>query len=159
MVFFLSPFSRHRDPVSERALRVWPDSARGDGSQGENPCWGRGGRRGRACSRLCLHQGSLEGDACGMEPRGPGDTEAQGDLEETPMVGGLGPDTQDLEDQSPPNSLPSSAKTGESLPCHYPSRRHPCWAQALGLSGLVPSISLTPPPLPPGAGNSCRSLM
>lgn len=56
-------------------------------------------------------KGSLEGDACGMEPPGPGDTEAQGDLEETPMVGGLGPDTQDLEDQSPPNSLPSSAKT------------------------------------------------
>ena len=70
-----------------------------------------------SCSRLCLHQGVLEGDDRGMEPPGPGDTEAQGDLEETPEAVALGPDTQDLEDQGPPNSLPSSPQTGESSPC------------------------------------------
>ncbi|MBW01928.1 Pre-B-cell leukemia transcription factor-interacting protein 1, partial [Eschrichtius robustus] len=57
-------------------------------------------------------KGVLEGDDRGMEPPGPGDTEAQGDLEETPEAVALGPDTQDLEDQGPPNSLPSSPQTG-----------------------------------------------
>uniref|UniRef100_A0A8C3VNR3 PBX homeobox interacting protein 1 n=1 Tax=Catagonus wagneri TaxID=51154 RepID=A0A8C3VNR3_9CETA len=56
-------------------------------------------------------KGVLKGDECGMEPPGPGDTEAQGDLEETPVVVGLGPDAQDLEDLSTPHSLPSSPKT------------------------------------------------
>ncbi|XP_031292044.1 pre-B-cell leukemia transcription factor-interacting protein 1 isoform X1 [Camelus dromedarius] len=56
-------------------------------------------------------KGILDGDGCGMEPPGPEDTEAQGDLEETPVVVGLGPDTQDLEDESPPDSLASSPKT------------------------------------------------
>ncbi|KAF5924244.1 hypothetical protein HPG69_007464, partial [Diceros bicornis minor] len=73
-----------------------------------------GGRKGvgraRSYSRLCLHQGVLEDDGCGVEPPGPGDTAAQGDLEETPVVADLGPDTQELEDQSPPQSLPSSPK-------------------------------------------------
>ncbi|KAB0396299.1 hypothetical protein E2I00_015534, partial [Balaenoptera physalus] len=56
-------------------------------------------------------KGVLEGDDREMEPPGPGDTEAQGDLEETPEAVALGPDTQDLEDQGPPNSLPSSPQT------------------------------------------------
>ncbi|XP_057581379.1 pre-B-cell leukemia transcription factor-interacting protein 1 isoform X2 [Hippopotamus amphibius kiboko] len=58
--------------------------------------------------------GVLEGDDHGVEPPGPGDTEAQGDLEEPPEVVGLGPDAQDLEDQSPPPSLSSSPKTAWS---------------------------------------------
>ena len=81
------------------------------------------------CSRLCLQQGVLEGEDPGVEPRGPGDIEAQRDLEETPEVVGLEPDSQDLEDQSTSCSLPSSPKTGESPPCFscdYPSRR--CWS-------------------------------
>ncbi|XP_040086283.1 pre-B-cell leukemia transcription factor-interacting protein 1 isoform X4 [Oryx dammah] len=56
-------------------------------------------------------QAVLEGDDPGVEPPGPGDTEAQGDLEETPEVVGLEPDSQDLEDQSPSRSLPSSPQT------------------------------------------------
>ncbi|XP_007458045.1 PREDICTED: pre-B-cell leukemia transcription factor-interacting protein 1 [Lipotes vexillifer] len=62
-------------------------------------------------AKLCLHQGVLEGDDRGMESPGSGDTEVQGDLEETPEAVGLGLDTQDLEDQSPPNSLLSSPQT------------------------------------------------
>nr|XP_030697943.1 pre-B-cell leukemia transcription factor-interacting protein 1 isoform X3 [Globicephala melas] len=57
-------------------------------------------------------KGVLEGDDRGMESPGSGDTEVQGDLEETPEAVGLGLDTQDLEDQSPPNSLLSSPQTG-----------------------------------------------
>ena len=95
---------------------------------------GEGREVGRArgsgkCSRLCLQQGVLEGEDPGVEPPGPGDIEAQRDLEETPEVVGLEPDSQDLEDQSTPRSLPSSPKTGESPPCFscdYPSRR--CWS-------------------------------
>ncbi|XP_062962632.1 pre-B-cell leukemia transcription factor-interacting protein 1 isoform X2 [Cynocephalus volans] len=55
-------------------------------------------------------KGILEGDGCDMEPLGPGDTVVQGDLQETPVVTGLGPDTQDLEDQNSPQSLLSAPK-------------------------------------------------
>lgn len=48
-----------------------------------------------------------------MEAPGPGDTVVQGDLEEIPVVTDLGWDTQDLEDQSPQQSLPSHPKAGE----------------------------------------------
>ncbi|KAI5940689.1 Pre-B-cell leukemia transcription factor-interacting protein 1 [Manis javanica] len=51
----------------------------------------------------------LEGDSPGMEAPA-GDTAAQGDLDETPVAADLGPDPQDLEDQSLPQSLPSSPK-------------------------------------------------
>lgn len=81
------------------------------GRVGSGEGWGRGKH-----SQLCLQQGVLEGDDPGMETSGPGDTEARGDLEETPEVVGLEPDSQDLEDQSPPHSLPSSPNTGESPP-------------------------------------------
>lgn len=82
-----------------------------------SPFTGGGRAVGRASSnsRLCLHQGIVEDDGRGVEPPGPGNTVSQGDLEET-VVAALGPDTQDLEDQSPPQSLPSSPKAGES-PC------------------------------------------
>ncbi|KAF6293407.1 PBX homeobox interacting protein 1 [Rhinolophus ferrumequinum] len=73
--------------------------------------WGRGGSgEGQELLTLCLHQGILEDDGLGMESPGPRDTVAQGDLEETLVVADLGPDTQDLNDQSPPQSLPSSPK-------------------------------------------------
>ncbi|XP_053462871.1 pre-B-cell leukemia transcription factor-interacting protein 1 [Nycticebus coucang] len=55
-------------------------------------------------------KGAWEGDGCGLESTGPGDTVVQGDLQETPVVTGLGPDTQDLEDQSPLQDLPSAPK-------------------------------------------------
>ncbi|XP_025245575.1 pre-B-cell leukemia transcription factor-interacting protein 1 isoform X1 [Theropithecus gelada] len=53
---------------------------------------------------------TLEDDVCGVESPGPGDTVVQGDLQETTVVTGLGPDTQDLEGQSPPQNLPSTPK-------------------------------------------------
>nr|KAF6413911.1 PBX homeobox interacting protein 1 [Molossus molossus] len=55
-------------------------------------------------------KGVLEGDGPGLELPDSGDIVAQGDLEEAPVVADLGPDTQDLEDQSPQQSLPSSTK-------------------------------------------------
>lgn len=62
-------------------------------------------------------QGVLEGDGCATKPPGPGDTVAQRDLEEAPVVAGPEDtrDTQDLEGHSPPQSLPSSPNAGESL--------------------------------------------
>ncbi|XP_051013507.1 pre-B-cell leukemia transcription factor-interacting protein 1 [Acomys russatus] len=53
-------------------------------------------------------KGSVEGDGHGMES--PGDTAVQEDLQETPVVTSLGPDTQDLENESHPQNLPSSPK-------------------------------------------------
>ncbi|XP_033053165.1 pre-B-cell leukemia transcription factor-interacting protein 1 isoform X2 [Trachypithecus francoisi] len=55
-------------------------------------------------------KGTLEDDVCGVESPGPGDTVVQGDLQETTVVTDLGPDTQDLEGQSPPQNLPSTPK-------------------------------------------------
>ncbi|KAM8812184.1 pre-B-cell leukemia transcription factor-interacting protein 1 isoform 1-T1 [Rhynchonycteris naso] len=55
-------------------------------------------------------KGIVEGDGHGMESPGSGDTMDQEDLEETPMVTDLGPDTQDPTDQSSQQSLPSSPK-------------------------------------------------
>uniref|UniRef100_A0A9L0S6R1 PBX homeobox interacting protein 1 n=1 Tax=Equus caballus TaxID=9796 RepID=A0A9L0S6R1_HORSE len=65
-------------------------------------------------------KGIVEDDGRGVEPPGPGNTVSQGDLEET-VVAALGPDTQDLEDQSPPQSLPSSPKAVN--PHHHPWRQ------------------------------------
>lgn len=73
--------------------------------------------RARRCSRLCLHQGVLEGDGHDTELPGSGDTVAQEDVEETPMVADLGLDTQDPEDQSFQQSLPSSPNAGAGPPC------------------------------------------
>ncbi|XP_007640450.1 pre-B-cell leukemia transcription factor-interacting protein 1 isoform X4 [Cricetulus griseus] len=53
-------------------------------------------------------KGTLGCDGHGMEP--PGDTFIQEDLQETPVATSLGPDTQDLENESPPQNLPSSPK-------------------------------------------------
>ncbi|KAM6169022.1 pre-B-cell leukemia transcription factor-interacting protein 1 isoform 1-T9 [Erethizon dorsatum] len=59
-------------------------------------------------AKLCPHQAAVGGDGPGVEPPGPRDTMVQGDLQETSMGTGLGPDTQDLEDLQ---SLPSNPKT------------------------------------------------
>ncbi|XP_073904062.1 pre-B-cell leukemia transcription factor-interacting protein 1 isoform X5 [Castor canadensis] len=55
-------------------------------------------------------KGTLGNDGRAMEPPDSGNTVVQEDLQETPVVTSLGPDTQDLEDQNPPQSLPSSPK-------------------------------------------------
>lgn len=65
-------------------------------------------------------QGDLEGDGRDTELPGSGDTVAPGDVEETPVGADLGPDAQDPEDQSFPQSLPSppsAAWTREAARC------------------------------------------
>ncbi|XP_015850688.1 pre-B-cell leukemia transcription factor-interacting protein 1 isoform X1 [Peromyscus maniculatus bairdii] len=53
-------------------------------------------------------KGTLGCDGHGMEP--PGDTPSQEDLQATPGATSRRPDTQDLESESPPQSLPSSPR-------------------------------------------------
>ncbi|XP_064449713.1 pre-B-cell leukemia transcription factor-interacting protein 1 isoform X3 [Mirounga angustirostris] len=52
-------------------------------------------------------KGDVEGDGCAAGPPGPEDTLVQGDSDEAPGAAGLGLDTEDVEGQSPPGSLPS----------------------------------------------------
>lgn len=80
------------------------------------PWGGKEVGRARSCSRLCLQQDVPDEDGRGVASPGLGDTAAQGDLEETPVLADLAPDTQDLEGQSLQQSLPSSASAGESPP-------------------------------------------
>ncbi|CAI9151375.1 unnamed protein product [Rangifer tarandus platyrhynchus] len=108
------------DPESERAPRVprSPSKAAAEESAetldgGETVSQGESSQSGPILSEEAEAKGVLEGDDPGMETSGPGDTEARGDLEETPEVVGLEPDSQDLEDQSPPRSLPSSPNTAQ----------------------------------------------
>ncbi|XP_020768013.2 pre-B-cell leukemia transcription factor-interacting protein 1 isoform X1 [Odocoileus virginianus] len=109
------------DPESERAPRApqSPSKAAAEESAetldgGETVSQGESSQSGSILSEEAeAKQGVLEGDDPGMETSGPGDTEARGDLEETPEVVGLEPDSQDLEDQSPPRSLPSSPNTAQ----------------------------------------------
>lgn len=54
-------------------------------------------------------KGALGGDD-GHGTKPPGDTVVQEDLQETPMVTSLGPDTQDLESDIHPQNLPSSPR-------------------------------------------------
>ncbi|XP_029413056.1 pre-B-cell leukemia transcription factor-interacting protein 1 isoform X1 [Nannospalax galili] len=63
----------------------------------------------RIKAKVCPHQGTLGDDGPGVEPP-EGDTVVQEDLQKTTVVTSLGPDTQDLEDDSPPQNLPSSPK-------------------------------------------------
>lgn len=53
-------------------------------------------------------KGTLGADGPGTEP--PGDTVVQEDLQETPVVTSLGPDTQDLESEIHPQNLPTSPR-------------------------------------------------
>ncbi|XP_027831619.2 pre-B-cell leukemia transcription factor-interacting protein 1 isoform X1 [Ovis aries] len=108
-----------RDPESERApqaprspSKAAAEDLAGTLDGGETVSQSESSQSGPILSEQAeAKQGVLEGDDPGGEPPGPGDTEAQGDLEETPEVVGLEPDSQDLEDQSPSRSLPSSPKT------------------------------------------------
>lgn len=108
-----------RDPESERApqaprspSKAAAEDLAGTLDGGETVSHSESSQSGPILSEQAeAKQGVLEGDDPGGEPPGPGDTEAQGDLEETPEVVGLEPDSQDLEDQSPSRSLPSSPKT------------------------------------------------
>lgn len=79
-------------------------------------------------------QDDLEGNGCTGGPLGPGDTLVQGDSDEASVAAGLGPDTEDPEDQSPPGSLPSSPSAGEMCPSLFsfwkergPSARCRAW--------------------------------
>ncbi|XP_043311098.1 pre-B-cell leukemia transcription factor-interacting protein 1 isoform X2 [Cervus elaphus] len=108
------------DPESERAPRapLSPSKAAAEESAGtldggETVSQSESSQSGTILSEEAEAKGVLEGDDPGMENPGPGDTEARGDLEETPEVVGLEPDSQDLEDQSPPCSLPSSPNTAQ----------------------------------------------
>uniref|UniRef100_A0A2K6GJK8 PBX homeobox interacting protein 1 n=1 Tax=Propithecus coquereli TaxID=379532 RepID=A0A2K6GJK8_PROCO len=112
----LGPEAR-MDPESERAPQAPRRPSKADGeelagtSDGEGTLFQTGSpQSGTILPEETEAKGTLEGDGCAMESPGPGDTAVQGDLQETPAVTGLGPDTQDLEDQSPPQSLPSTPK-------------------------------------------------
>lgn len=108
-----------RDPESERApqaprspSKAAAEELAGTLDGGETVSQSESSQSGPILSEEAeAKQGVLKGDDPGVEPPGPGDTEAQGDLEETPEVVGLEPDSQDLGDQSPSRSLPSSPKT------------------------------------------------
>uniref|UniRef100_A0A8C9AEY1 PBX homeobox interacting protein 1 n=1 Tax=Prolemur simus TaxID=1328070 RepID=A0A8C9AEY1_PROSS len=112
----LGPESR-TDPESERAPQPPQNSSKANGeelaatSDGEGTLFQTGSpQSGTILPEETEAKGALEGDGCAVESPGPGDMVVQGDLQETPVVTGLGPDTQDLEDQSPPQSLPSTPK-------------------------------------------------
>uniref|UniRef100_A0A2I3RJN4 PBX homeobox interacting protein 1 n=1 Tax=Pan troglodytes TaxID=9598 RepID=A0A2I3RJN4_PANTR len=112
----LGPASR-MDPESERALQAPHSPSKADGKELAGTMDGEGTlfqtespQSGSILTEETEVKGTLEGDVCGVEPPGPGDTVVQGDLQETTVVTGLGPDTQDLEGQSPPQSLPSTPK-------------------------------------------------
>uniref|UniRef100_I3MSF1 PBX homeobox interacting protein 1 n=1 Tax=Ictidomys tridecemlineatus TaxID=43179 RepID=I3MSF1_ICTTR len=93
------------DPESERALPApgSPPKADGDGTlfETESP----------QCDRLLAvsPQGPLGGGDCDVEPPGPGDAAVQEDPQETPDTS-PGPDTQDLGDQGPLQSLSTTPK-------------------------------------------------
>lgn len=112
----LGPESR-MDPESEGPPQALQDSSKAGGkesagtldreetlfqtesSQGE----------GTALPEESEAKGALGGDD-GHGTKPPGDTVVQEDLQETPMVTSLGPDTQDLESDIHPQNLPSSPR-------------------------------------------------
>uniref|UniRef100_A0A2K5WY42 PBX homeobox interacting protein 1 n=1 Tax=Macaca fascicularis TaxID=9541 RepID=A0A2K5WY42_MACFA len=119
----LGPASR-MDPESERALQAPHSPSKADGEELAGTMDGEGTlfqtespQSGSILTEEAEVKDTLEDDVCGVESPGPGDTVVQGDLQETTVVTGLGPDTQDLEGQSPPQNLPSTPK---SLPCAGP---------------------------------------
>ncbi|XP_007975141.3 pre-B-cell leukemia transcription factor-interacting protein 1 isoform X3 [Chlorocebus sabaeus] len=112
----LGPASR-MDPESERALQAPHSPSKADGEELAGTMDGEGTlfqtespQSGSILTEEAEVKDTLEDDVCAVESPGPGDTVAQGDLQETTVVTGLGPDTQDLEGQSPPQNLPSTPK-------------------------------------------------
>lgn len=112
----LGPESR-MDPKSEGAPQALQNSSKADGKEsagtldGEEMLFQTESSQGE-CTVLPEEseaKGALGGDdGHGTEP--PGDTVVQEDLQETPMVTSLGPDTQDLESDIHPQNLPSSPR-------------------------------------------------
>ncbi|KAG8519911.1 Pre-B-cell leukemia transcription factor-interacting protein 1, partial [Galemys pyrenaicus] len=110
----LGPESR-MDPESETAPPAPCSPSKKDGEElagtlvgGETGLQSDSSQPGPIPPEETRAKGILENDDCAKEPPRPGDTVAQGDLEETHVVADL--DTQDLEDQSRPQSRPSSPK-------------------------------------------------
>uniref|UniRef100_A0A8C5ZT75 PBX homeobox interacting protein 1 n=1 Tax=Marmota marmota marmota TaxID=9994 RepID=A0A8C5ZT75_MARMA len=108
------------DPESERALLApgSPPKAVGEESpaaEGEGTLFQTESPQ---CDRILPGEpevkGPLGGGDCDVEPPGPGDAVVQEDSQETPETTSLGPDTQDLGDQSPLQSLSTTPKAGES---------------------------------------------
>uniref|UniRef100_A0A2K6SX95 PBX homeobox interacting protein 1 n=1 Tax=Saimiri boliviensis boliviensis TaxID=39432 RepID=A0A2K6SX95_SAIBB len=112
----LGPASR-RDPDPERTLQAPRSPSKADGEELPGTVDGEGTlfqtespQSGTVRTEETEVKGALEGGICGVETPGPGDTAVQEDLQETPVVTGLGPDTQDQDGRSPPQSLPSTPK-------------------------------------------------
>lgn len=104
------------NPESEGAPKALWDSSKADGkelagtldgeetlSQAENSQ-----SENTALPEESEAKGTLGGDGHETEP--PGDTAVQEDLQETPAVTSLGPDTQDQESEIHPQNLPSSPR-------------------------------------------------
>lgn len=104
------------DPESEGASQTLPDSSKADGKElagtldGEETLFQTESSQteSTALPEESEAKDTLGADGHGTEP--PGDTVVQEDLQETPVVTSLGPDTQDLESEIPPQSLPSSPR-------------------------------------------------
>lgn len=112
----LGPESR-MDPESEEAPQALQDSSKADGKEsagtldGEETLFQTESSQGE-CTALPEEseaKGALDGDD-GHGTKPPGDTVVQEDLQETPMMTSLGPDTQDLESDIHPQNLPSSPR-------------------------------------------------
>ncbi|XP_005367243.1 pre-B-cell leukemia transcription factor-interacting protein 1 isoform X1 [Microtus ochrogaster] len=103
------------DPESEGASQALLDPSKADDKELAGTLDGEGTLAQKEAPQNELPEetkakGTLECDDAGME--GPGDTLVQEDLqEETPVVTSLGPDTQELENESPPQNLPASSRT------------------------------------------------
>nr|XP_021504624.1 pre-B-cell leukemia transcription factor-interacting protein 1 isoform X1 [Meriones unguiculatus] len=104
------------DPESEGASQIpWDPSKAGDKEltgtlDGEEMLFQTESSQNESAAlpEMTKAKGTLGGNGHGMDP--PGDTVVQEDLQETPMVTSLGPDTQDLENESQPQNLSSSPK-------------------------------------------------
>ncbi|XP_047375917.1 pre-B-cell leukemia transcription factor-interacting protein 1 isoform X4 [Sciurus carolinensis] len=105
------------DPESERTLQAPQSPSKADGEELSGTEDGEGTLF-QTESPQCDHilpeetevKGTLGNDGCDVEPPGPGDMVVQEDLQETPVATSLGPDTQNLEDQSPLQSLSAIPK-------------------------------------------------
>ncbi|XP_011227306.2 pre-B-cell leukemia transcription factor-interacting protein 1 isoform X2 [Ailuropoda melanoleuca] len=75
---------------------------------GETVFQGESAQSGPVLPEKTEAEDDLEGHGCAGGPLGLGDTLVQGDSDEALVAAGLGPDTEDPEDQSPQGSLPSS---------------------------------------------------
>ncbi|XP_075418699.1 pre-B-cell leukemia transcription factor-interacting protein 1 isoform X2 [Tenrec ecaudatus] len=104
-------------------------------------------------------KGALGGDGGDAEPPSPGDTVAQSDLQETSLLADLEMDTQGVDDQSPPQSLPSSPKSVRLMEeLHCSSSDDDTDVDIEGLRrrrGRDPSPAQ--PSTPPGAGDQAGS--